>query len=135
MPRRAISPRPSWPARRKPHQRQNSGSPIFSGSEPRRGHISKAISHSGEIEGAMRSSVRDVRLGSLGVSLERRADGSMLVCSTVPVPPHPSKMTDLLEHWARHSSERVFLAKRKDGADWRRITYGETLASVRRIAA
>ncbi len=83
----------------------------------------------------MQSAVRDVRLGSLGVSLEQRADGSMLVRSTVPTPPHPGKMTELLEHWARHSPERVFLAKRKDGRDWCRITYAETLESVRRIAA
>jgi len=83
----------------------------------------------------MQNSVRDVGLGSLGVSLERRADGSILVRSTVPMPPHPGKMTELLEHWARHSPERVFLAKRNDGGDWRRITYRETLESVRHIAA
>jgi feruloyl-CoA synthase len=69
------------------------------------------------------------------VSLERRADGSILVRSTIPVPPHPGKMTELLEHWARHSPERVFLAKRNDGGDWRCITYRETLESVRHIAA
>ena len=83
----------------------------------------------------MQNSVRDVGLGSLGVSLERRADGSILVRSTIPVPPHPGKMTELLEHWARHSPERVFLAKRNDGGAWRRITYRETLESVRHIAA
>src|SRR5882672_10356026 len=83
----------------------------------------------------MQNSVRDVGLGSLGVSLERRADGSILVRSTIPVPPHPGKMTELLEHWAKHSPERVFLAKRNDGGDWRRITYRETLESVRHIAA
>ena len=88
----------------------------------------------------MASPVRHVRLGALGVSLDRRADGSTLVRSTVPVAPHPARMTDLLEHWARLAPDRTFLAKRepddRNGAgDWRRITYAETLSAVRRIAA
>ena len=85
----------------------------------------------------MTGKVRPVRLGPLPVSLERRQDGSVLVSSTVPVSPHPARMTDLLEHWARHEPCRVFLAKRTRAGDgeWRGITYAETLASVRRIAA
>jgi len=81
------------------------------------------------------SSKRQVRLGSLGVALEKRADGSMLLRSTVPVPPHPGRMTDLLEHWARHAPDRTFLAKRENSGDWRRITYAETFTAARRVAS
>jgi len=81
------------------------------------------------------SSKRQVQLGSLGVALEKRADGSMLLRSTVPVPPHPGRMTDLLEHWARHAPDRTFLAKRENSGDWRRITYAETFTAARRVAS
>jgi feruloyl-CoA synthase len=83
----------------------------------------------------MANTVEHVRLGSLGVSRERRADGVTLIRSTVPVAPHPAKMTELLEHWARHAPERTFLAKREGRGDWRRISYAETLGQVRSIAS
>jgi feruloyl-CoA synthase len=76
-----------------------------------------------------------VRLGALGVSREQRADGSTLIRSTVPVAPHPAKMTELLEHWSRHAPERTFLAKREGGGNWRRISYAETLVQVRSLAS
>ena len=83
----------------------------------------------------MDNTVRHVQLGDLRVSSEQRADGTTLIRSTVPVAPHPAKMTALLEHWARHAPDRTFLAKREGGGDWRRITYAETLAAVRRVAS
>lgn len=83
----------------------------------------------------MTNTVRHVQLGSLGVSKVQRADGTTLIGSTVPLAPHPAKMTALLEHWARHAPDRTFLAKREVGGDWRHITYAETLAAVRRVAA
>ena len=82
----------------------------------------------------MPASNSTIRLGCLGVWLERRGDGSMIVRSTVPVPPHPAKMTERLEHWANVAPDRTFLAKREGGGDWRRITYAETLRAVRAIA-
>lgn len=82
----------------------------------------------------MDNNVRHVQLGCLGVSSEQRADGTTLIHSTVPVAPHPAKMTALLEHWARHAPDRTFLAKRDGGGDWRCITYAETLSAVRRVA-
>jgi len=60
---------------------------------------------------------------------------SILVRSTVPVAPHPAKMTERLEHWALHAPDRTFLAKREGGGDWRRISYAESLAQVRSIAS
>ena len=83
----------------------------------------------------MASTVEPVRLGPLGVSREQRADGSTLIRSTVAVAPHPAKMTELLEHWARHAPDRTFLAKREGGGNWRKISYAETLGQVRCIAS
>jgi hypothetical protein len=43
---------------------------------------------------------------------DRRADGSILVRSTVPLQPGARCIGDWLEHWARQAPERIFLADR-----------------------
>jgi feruloyl-CoA synthase len=67
---------------------------------------------------------------------DRRADGSILVKSTVPLQPGARCIGDWLEHWARQAPERVFLADRA-GADapWSTITYRDALQQVRSAAA
>ncbi len=67
------------------------------------------------------------------VTVERRADGSMIVSSPEPLAPYPRSMTDWLDHWARAAPERVFLAERKHG-DWRKVTYAEARDVARRVA-
>src|SRR5437879_6410081 len=67
---------------------------------------------------------------------DRRADGSILVRSTVPLRPAARCIGDWLEHWARQAPERVFLADRA-GADvpWSTVTYKEALEHVCSAAA
>ena len=67
------------------------------------------------------------------VTVERRADGSVIVRSPEPLGPYPRSMTDWLDHWARAAPDRVFLAERQDGA-WRRMTYAEARDLARRVA-
>jgi feruloyl-CoA synthase len=69
------------------------------------------------------------------VEIERRADGSILVRSTGTLGPYPQRLGDCLIAAARSYPERVFLAARESGTEWRRITYRDALAAVRRIAA
>jgi feruloyl-CoA synthase len=75
--------------------------------------------------------------GSLEAEFVRRNDGSTLVVSREPLAPYPARLTDrLIEHAALYP-ERTLVAKRerKDrGGDWRRVSYGEALASARCIA-
>ena len=67
---------------------------------------------------------------------DRRADGSMVVRSTVPLQPGARCIGDWLEHWARQAPERIFLADRA-GADapWTTVTYRDALQQVRASAA
>src|SRR5205807_9590190 len=67
---------------------------------------------------------------------DRRADGSMVVRSTVPLQPGARCIGDWLEHWARQAPERIFLADRA-GADapWTMVTYRDALQQVRASAA
>ncbi len=67
------------------------------------------------------------------VTVEKRADGSMIVRSPEPLGTYPRSMTDWLDHWARAVPDRVFLAERRDG-DWRKVTYAEARALARRVA-
>ncbi len=49
--------------------------------------------------------------------------------------PHPHKLTERLLHWAKAAPDRVFLAQRDGAGGWRVLTYAQTLAAVRAIAA
>ena len=71
--------------------------------------------------------------GPSDVTVERRADGAMIVRSPRPLGPYPNAVTDWLDHWAKVAPTRVFLAERQ-GDGWRRVTYAEACDIARRIA-
>jgi len=67
---------------------------------------------------------------------DRRADGSILVKSTVPLQPGARCVGDWLEHWARQTPDRIFLGDRASAdAPWTTITYKDALKQVRSVAA
>lgn len=68
---------------------------------------------------------RKVRFGPLDIVVERRTDGAILVRSTHALGPYAERMTDRLDHWARHASYRTFLAERDSRGHWRNVTYAE----------
>jgi feruloyl-CoA synthase len=79
--------------------------------------------------------VRDVRLPEPAIDISRRADGSMIVRSRRKLRAYPAKATEMLDHWAGRSPDRLFMAKRGPDGEWVRLTYGETRDKARRIAA
>ena len=82
-----------------------------------------------------RPPLRPVKLGPADVLVERRGDGAILMRSPHPLPGHPQKLTERLAHWAKAAPDRVFLAQRDAAGGWRTLTYADTLAAVRSIAA
>ena len=46
----------------------------------------------------------------------------------------PLRFTERLTHWAHQAPDRAFLAQRTPSGGWRRLTYAQTLAAVRRVA-
>jgi feruloyl-CoA synthase len=86
-----------------------------------------------------RPPLRPAKLGPADVVVERRADGAILMRSPHPLPRHPQKLTERLTHWAAAAPDRVFLAQRdaqkSTGSGWRTLTYAQTLAAVRAVAA
>jgi feruloyl-CoA synthase len=65
---------------------------------------------------------------------ELRSDGSILLRPRKPLEQYPARTMDALEHWARVAPDRVFVARRAPDGQWQKLTYAQTLASVRRIA-
>ena len=78
--------------------------------------------------------LRNPELGDCHATMERRADGALMVRNTRPLDPYPEKLTQRLEHWAKVAPDRVWLAARENG-EWRKITYAQGLATTRRIAS
>jgi feruloyl-CoA synthase len=78
---------------------------------------------------------RAARLGGcIQATIDKRADGGYELRSTEPLGAYPERITDRLVQFAREAPERVFVAKRSAGGDWRRITYAQMLERVRSVA-
>jgi feruloyl-CoA synthase len=86
-------------------------------------------------EAAPAPPVRTVRLGPRDVVVERRSDGTLHLTSPHALAPYPEKLTERLEHWAATAPARTYLAQRDAAGNWRKVSYGEALAAVRRIGA
>ena len=82
-----------------------------------------------------RPPLRRVKLGPADVLVERRSDGAILMRAPHKLPPHPRKLTERLMHWAEIAPDRVFLAQRDAAGGWRTMSYAQTLAAVRSLAA
>ena len=68
--------------------------------------------------------------------VDRRADGSIIVKSTVPLQPAARCVGDWLEHWARQTPAKIFLGERANvDAPWTTVTYRDALRQVRAVAS
>lgn len=66
------------------------------------------------------------------VSAERRADGSVLLRSDIPLPEPARSIGVWLERWAERTPDRIFIAERQ-GDGWREVRYGALRQKVRAI--
>ena len=75
-----------------------------------------------------------LRFGPRATTIERRADGSLLLRSPHPLGRYEERVTDPLIRWAGERPEHTFLAERAAGGGWRRLAYGAALLQVRSVA-
>jgi feruloyl-CoA synthase len=66
---------------------------------------------------------------------ERRSDGALLLQPQGSLPAYPPRFMDFLKQWATRASLRTAVARRVAGGEWQRVSYGELLERVRRVAA
>src|SRR5262245_8129663 len=78
--------------------------------------------------------VKPVNILSPDVVVRPGSSGTTYLAAAQPLGPYPERITACLEHWARATPDRVFLAQRAASGDWERITYAQTLDRVRRLA-
>ncbi|WP_374486799.1 feruloyl-CoA synthase [Zoogloea sp.] len=70
------------------------------------------------------------------VLIEARADGTRILRSGIPLPDTYARCVgEWLEHWARVTPERMFLAQRGADGAWIEVSYGEARQRVVRIAS
>jgi feruloyl-CoA synthase len=72
--------------------------------------------------------------GSLKAHFAPQADGSVIVTSTEALLPYAARITDRFLHWAEAAPDRTLVAKRVNGGNWRRVSYGEALVTAQSIA-
>ena len=64
-----------------------------------------------------------------------RDDGTIIMRQKAPLPAHLPTLADYLDKWADATPDQPWIARRQDGGDWRKITYGEGRDMVRCIGA
>ena len=88
-----------------------------------------------EVQSQTPAPLRPVRLGKLDAVLERRAGGVIYIRAAQELGRYYDTLNQPLEHWAKTAPDRVFLAQRDAQGQWRKLSYAEVLADVKRIGA
>ncbi len=79
--------------------------------------------------------VRELQFLDAEVSVERRADSSMVLRTEVPFAPADALIHGYLRQWAQARPRQTFLAERSaDGSQWHSISYGEAFDAAARLA-
>jgi feruloyl-CoA synthase len=92
--------------------------------------VTDAARRTAEIDAAP---LRRARFWTPRLDVERRPDGTILIRQQGELGAYPDKLTERLVHHAAAAPDRVFLAERGEHAEWRTLTYAQTLDRVRRL--
>jgi feruloyl-CoA synthase len=71
--------------------------------------------------------------GCTEATVERRADGVLVMRALEPLRWFPECLTDALAQWAQDAPERVLVARRDGAGDWRCVTYRQMLERVQAL--
>jgi len=72
---------------------------------------------------------------AFATEVERRNDGTILLRPRASIASYPPRLTDKLVEWAQQTPDATLVARRKQNGEWQRVSYGEMLSRVQRIAA
>src|SRR6185312_1100841 len=76
---------------------------------------------------------RPVKLGTSGVRVRKTADGIHYVDATEQLGPYPVKLNERLEYWAGKTPDQTLFAKRRNRAEWERLTFADAREKARNI--
>ncbi len=77
---------------------------------------------------------KELRTIQVAIKKQERADGAIILHSTIPLEKHPYRLTERLKHWAKVTPERVFLGRKNAAGLWDTLKYGESLSKINSIA-
>jgi feruloyl-CoA synthase len=78
--------------------------------------------------------LKDVPLLPARLSVDRRADGTIVARHADSLGTYPTRTTDWLEAWAVKDPGRVYVAQRDGGGPWNTLSYGQVREAARSIA-
>src|SRR6201996_6136289 len=65
------------------------------------------------------------------IAVERRADGTVVLKSRIPLQPYEKHIPASLAKWAHEAPERIWLAQRAGPErQWRKLSYGDAKRTV-----
>jgi feruloyl-CoA synthase len=77
---------------------------------------------------------RPVSIASWNVDVERDSNEAIYLRPTAHLGDYPARLTDRLDEWSHRDPSRLFLARRGEDGEWRKMTYGEFRRQARAIA-
>lgn len=72
---------------------------------------------------------------AFATEVERRSDGTMLLRPRASIATYPPRLTDKLVEWAGRTPDATLVARRNRDGEWERLSYGQMLSHVQRLAA
>ncbi|RZJ32939.1 MAG: feruloyl-CoA synthase, partial [Brevundimonas sp.] len=77
---------------------------------------------------------RPIRFGDVGLDIERRDDGTLILSAKAPLAPYEQNLMRRFWRLGETQADKTWIAER-DGETWRRLTYGEARRNVSAVAA
>ena len=79
--------------------------------------------------------LRPISFGDIGITVDRRDDGTIYLHPALTLGDYPIRITDCLHRWALEAPDRIFMAERAADGGWREVTYAQMLDATRRIGS
>lgn len=77
----------------------------------------------------------DPRFWQPRFEMTHRADGTILMRQRDPLPEYLPVVADYLDHWADKTPDAIWIARRENGGDWRRISYAQARKMAQHLGA
>jgi feruloyl-CoA synthase len=80
-----------------------------------------------------RAPCRPIRFGDVGLEIERRDDGTLIVAARAPLVPYEENLLRRFWSYGESQGDKTWVAER-DGEGWRRLSYGQAREHVSAVA-
>ena len=85
------------------------------------------------VEDFHRAPCRPIRFGDVGLEIERRDDGTLILSARAPLAPYERNLLRRFWSHGETQAQKTWIAER-DGEGWRRLSYGQARTDVSAVA-